>query len=255
LFKKLLLVILCISLIPEHYLGNDVINKLDIIVLDAGHGGKDPGAVGVSGVHEKNINLPITMKLGALIQSSFPDIKIIYTRTGDTFPELKDRTILANKNRAKLFISIHSNHKKTEEEEDKSGFEIYILNSARFPEAVNITSTENQVISELASFSDDTAKYIFSTLAHQSFLKYSYNLSYNFGIELTGISEIPSRGIRDADFWVLTGASMPSVLVECGYLSNERDENYLKTEEIQNRIAQALFEGFKRFKLYYEMLS
>src|SRR5436190_12433705 len=81
-------------------------NKLDVIVIDPGHGGKDPGTIGVTGAQEKNIVLPIGLKLGALIQQKFPDIKILYTRTNDDFPALRDRTKLANDNRAKLFISI-----------------------------------------------------------------------------------------------------------------------------------------------------
>src|SRR4029453_10696569 len=111
-------------------------NKLDVIVIDAGHGGKDPGTIGdATGVQEKNIVLPIAVKLGTYIEQNFPSVRVIYTRTTDEFIELRDRSTIANENKAKLFISIHANHKKMEETQ-KIGFEIYLLKPEAMGEAI-----------------------------------------------------------------------------------------------------------------------
>ena len=116
-------------------------DKLDVLVIDPGHGGKDPGTIGVGSSKEKDINLSIALKFGQLVTSSFPTMKVILTRSTDDFIEVKDRAVFANSLNAKLFISIHCNHKK-EEESDKNGFEIYVLNRERLPEAIEITVNE-----------------------------------------------------------------------------------------------------------------
>ena len=114
--------------------------KLDVIYIDAGHGGKDPGTIGDNtGVQEKSIVLPIAIKLGRMIEEKYPEIKILFSRTTDEYSQVKDRTIAANNQKAKLFISIHANHKK-QEESDKQGFEIYLLNKERMPEAVEFNN-------------------------------------------------------------------------------------------------------------------
>jgi N-acetylmuramoyl-L-alanine amidase len=228
-------------------------NLLDVVVLDAGHGGKDPGAIGFSGTYEKTFNLSITLKLGELIKKNYPYIKLIYTRDKDEFPELHERTRIANLNKAKLFISIHCNHMKEGESNEKNGFEIYILNRDRFNEAIDVTTKENQVIDFGSNSKNETDKYILSTLAQTSFIKYSGLLAYNFEMNLSQSVEILSRGVLDADYWVITGSSMPSVLVECGFISNENDEKLLLNELVQKKIAESLFKGFERYKIWYEL--
>lgn len=229
------------------------VNILDVVVLDAGHGGKDPGSIGFSGTYEKVINLSITLKLGELIKKNYPYIKIIYTRDKDEFPELHERTRIANLNKAKLFISIHCNHMKEGESNEKNGFEIYILNRERFNEAIDITSKENQLINFGQSAKDDVSKIILSTLAQTSYVKYSGVLAYNFELNLNQSVEISSRGVMDADYWVMTGASMPAVLVECGFISNENEEKLLLNEQVQNKISESLFKGFEQYKIWYEL--
>ncbi|MGH2575208.1 MAG: N-acetylmuramoyl-L-alanine amidase family protein [Ignavibacteria bacterium] len=226
--------------------------KLDVIVLDAGHGGKDPGTIGLSVVKEKDINLAVALKLGELIKGTYPEIKIIYIRDRDEYIEVKERTITANKSKAKLFISIHANHKKQEETE-KNGFEIYVLNRERFPEAVEITLKENSVLQYQQSGNDTTDKFIFSSLARNSYLVHSQILCSMLELNLISSTELASRGIFQSGFWVLLGASMPSVLIECGYLSDANDEKYLSSEIGQNNIARALLNAFVRYKMIYEM--
>jgi N-acetylmuramoyl-L-alanine amidase len=228
-------------------------NKLDVIVIDAGHGGKDPGTIGPSGVQEKNINLPIALKLGTLIQSTFPDIKIIYTRTKDDFVEVKERSEIANKNKAKVFISIHSNYKK-KEETDKNGFEVYVLNPDRFPEAVSYTLKENLNLKFEQSGNDTTGKFIFSTLAEDGYQRLSEVLSSGIESSMISMTELASRGVMQSGLWVLLGSSMPAALVECGYLSDPDDEKYLSSDPGQTAVAKALFEGFVQYKMIYETL-
>lgn len=241
----LLLIINCALLIAQ--------NRLDVIVLDAGHGGKDPGTIGdFTGVQEKNIVLPITMKLGKLIEGKFPEIKVIYTRIADDYPELKDRTKLANDNRAKLFISIHANHKKKEESQ-KNGFEVYLLNRERFPEAVQFTMKENFVLPFQQHGGDTLDNYIFSSLAQNGYIRFNEHFASLIEVNMLNITELISRGTIQAGNWVTLAASMPSVLVETGYLSDEKDEKYLSSEKGQNDVAIALFNAFQSYKILYEI--
>jgi len=227
-------------------------NKLDVIVIDAGHGGKDPGTIGdKTGVQEKNIVLPISAKLGTYISGKFPSIKVIFTRITDEFIELKERTRIANDKQAKLFISIHANHKKMEESE-KNGFEIYLVNKERFPEAVLLTMKENKTMSVRQSGNDTLDSYIFSNLAQTGYNR--FNEYFASGIELSMIDQtrLNTRGVMQAGFWVILGASMPSVLIETGYLSDINDEKYLSSEKGQNDVAYALFNAFLSYKILYE---
>jgi N-acetylmuramoyl-L-alanine amidase len=241
----ILLIINCSLLISQ--------NKLDVIVLDPGHGGKDPGTIGdFTGVQEKNIVLPITMKLGKLIEQRFPEIRIIYTRVADDYPEVKERATIANNNRAKLFISIHANHKKKEESQ-KDGFEIYLLNQERFPEAVQFTMKENFVLPFQKFGADTLDNYIFSALAQNGYTRFNEYFASIIEVNMLKLTDLNSRGTIQAGNWVTLAPSMPSVLVETGYLSDERDEKYLSSEKGQNDVAIALYNAFLHFKTLYEI--
>jgi N-acetylmuramoyl-L-alanine amidase len=226
-------------------------NKLDIIVIDAGHGGKDPGTIGINGVMEKNINLPIALKLGSLIQAAFPDIKIVYTRTKDEYTNVRELSVIANNSKAMLYISIHSNYKK-KEETDKNGFEVYVLNTERFPEAVRFTMNENLNLKFQQYGHDTTDKFIYSTLAENGYQRLSEILSLGIETNMISMTQLASRGVMQAGLWVLLGSSMPAVLVECGYLSDPDDEKYLTSDAGQTAVSKALFEGFVRYKMIYE---
>jgi N-acetylmuramoyl-L-alanine amidase len=253
-----LLVILFVTnfllIIPiELFAYNTQTGKLDVVVVDAGHGGKDPGTLGDSGTKEKDITLSIALKVGGLIEQNYPSVKVIYTRKTDEFVEVRDRTAIADNNKAKLFISIHVNHKK-EEESQKNGFEIYLLNKERFPEAVAITQKENSNLKFQQSGNDPVDNFIFSSLAQTGYLKFGEFLTQNFEMNLIDFTNLSSRGVIQAGFWVLL-ASMPSVLVETGYISDPEDEKYLTSTEGQINIAKALFQGFSSYKVLFEMDS
>lgn len=226
--------------------------KLDVIVLDAGHGGKDPGTIGdFTGVQEKNIVLPITMKLGKMIEERYPSIRIIYPRSTDEFVEVRERTRIANQNLAKLFISIHANHKKVEESQ-KKGLEIYLLNKERYPEAIQITMKENMQLVFQQLGNDTLDSFIFSSLVQDGYTRYNEYLASIIEVNMLGFTELESRGIIQAGNWVTLGASMPSVLVETGYLSDENDEKYLSSDRGQDDVAVALFNAFVQYKYLFE---
>jgi len=246
---RFLICILCA--LPVLYISSISAAPLNLVVVDPGHGGKDPGTIGISGSKEKDINLSIALKFHRLITAAFPNVKVVLTRSSDVFIEVKDRTSFANSLGAQLFISIHCNHKK-EEETEKNGFEIYILNRERFPEAVQITAEQNTLVKSLVSSRDTLADFILSTLAQDAYFRYSCKLAAFLNINLQDAVSIPSRGILQSGFWVLLGCSMPSVLVECGYLSDKTDEAYLNSEAGQDTFAQSLFEGFSHYKALWE---
>jgi N-acetylmuramoyl-L-alanine amidase len=223
------------------------------IIVDAGHGGKDPGTTGLTGTFERNVVLSIAKKINDFLFKEYSDVKIILTRDKDEFIELKNRGKIANNAGGNLFVSIHCNAKKNDEN-DKSGFEIYVLDLARVDEAKNITYDENKFITN--SEKPDSAyieqRKIVSSVFQQSYLKYSNRFAKIIETEMIKGSKLPSRGVFQAGFWVLLSASMPSVLVECGYLSNTDDEAYLKSDKGQTEIAKSIFKAIRYFKMDYD---
>lgn len=228
---------------------------LDAIVIDAGHGGKDAGAIGVNGTKEKDINLALALKLGSLIKKEMPGIKVVYTRSNDTFVELYKRGKIANENGGKLFISIHCNS-MPKKPSDSRGFEVYLLRQGKTKEAIEIAEFENSVI----KYEDNPTRYkkltdenfIFVSMAHSAFMRFSESFSDLLNQTWKKEVQTPSRGIKQAGFYVLIGASMPSVLIESGFLSNPQEEKFLNTTTGQNEIARAVFESIRKYKSYYE---
>jgi N-acetylmuramoyl-L-alanine amidase len=229
--------------------------KFDAVVIDAGHGGKDPGAIGVNGVEEKKINLSIALKLGVLIKNNLPGVKVYYTRDTDKFVELYKRGKIANERNGNLFISIHCNSTK-KKPTNLTGFEVYLLRPGRTREAIEIAEMENSVI----NYEDNPKRYqeltdenfILVTMAHSSFMKYSEKFSEILSNEFEDDDNLKSAGVKQAGFYVLVGASMPSVLLECGYLSNRNDAAYLTSKKGQEKTAETIYKAVKKFKEDYD---
>jgi len=211
----------------------------------------------VNGVKEKDINLGVALKLGKQIEKEMKDVKIVYTREKDTFIELYKRGKIANEEGGKLFISIHCNSTAKKPSND-SRFEVYLLRPGRTSEAISIAERENSVI----QYEENPERYekltdenfILVTMAHSAYMKYSEKFSDILNKQMGVDMSIPSRGIKQAGFYVLVGASMPSVLVETGFLSNKKDADYLKSSKGQNEIAGAIFKAIKSFREYYEKM-
>jgi N-acetylmuramoyl-L-alanine amidase len=229
--------------------------EFDCVVIDAGHGGKDPGAIGVTGVREKDVNLAIALKLGKLFEKEMPAIKVVYTRQTDDFIELYKRGKIANEAGGKLFISIHCN---STEKKDIAyrGFEVYLLRPGRTQEAIEIAEFENSVIKleenpqRYQQLTDEN--FILVSMAHSQYMRYSEQFSDLLNQEWKKNVQIPSLGIKQAGFYVLVGASMPSVLIESGFLSNRKDEAHLASITGQNEIARAIFNSVKKYKQFYD---
>ena len=227
----------------------------DVVVIDAGHGGKDPGAIGIGNIKEKEITLGIALKLGNIIKKEMPDVKVVYTRSNDTFVDLYKRGKIANENSGKLFISIHCNSTK-KKPSDASGAEVYLLRPGRTEEAIEIAETENSVI----KYEDNPQRYekltdenfILVSMAHSAYMKYSEKfaelLHKDFDVNL----KMKSRGVKQAGFYVLVGASMPSVLIETGFISNKDDAKFLSSSTGQTQMAESIFSAIKAYRKFYE---
>jgi len=227
----------------------------EVVVLDAGHGGKDPGAIGLNRVKEKDINLGIVKKLGQLIEKQLKNVKVVYTRNSDSFVELHRRGAIANEKHGNLFISVHCNSLPKKPSKTR-GFEVFLLRPGRTQEAIDIAEFENSVI----SMEEDPSRYqqlndenfILVSMAHAANMRYSESFAEILNLEWIKKVDIPSRGIKQAGFYVLVGASMPAVLIENGYLTNKEDVAFLKSESGQQQIAKTIFDGISKYKKYYE---
>ncbi|NOX18505.1 MAG: hypothetical protein GXO87_09535 [Chlorobi bacterium] len=228
--------------------------NFDVIVIDAGHGGKDPGAIGITGVKEKDVNLGIALKLGKLIEKNLPSVKVVYTRKTDAFVELYKRGKIANENNGKLFISLHANS-LGRNHSNVRGADVYLLRPGKTKAAIEIAEIENSVI----NYEADPAKYqrltdenfILVTMAHSAYMRYSEKFSEILSNEWSKKVGIPARGVKQAGFFVLVGASMPSVLVETGFITNRADEKYLSSAKGQQIIAETIFNAIKKYRDYY----
>ena len=248
-----------IILIPKNYteiiLAQNNGKKIETIILDAGHGGKDPGTIGLSGVFEKNIVLSIALKLKDILESEYSDLNVILTRAKDEFIELKDRGKIANDNNGNLFLSLHANYKKNDEN-DKNGFEIYILDLPKIQDALKVLMEQNNIFEFLRLRTDtSTNKFILASLLENGFFKYSRQFASIIQYSLATGVRLESRGVFQAGYYVLYGASMPSVLVECGYLSNINDEEYLKSDKGQTEVAKSIYKAIRLFKFDYDYES
>ena len=229
--------------------------SFDCVVIDAGHGGKDPGTIGVTGVREKDVNLAVALKLGKLIEDNLEGVRVVYTRKTDEFIELYKRGKIANEAGGKLFISIHCNSTETKDNGYR-GFEVYLLRPGRTKEAIRIAEFESSVIkyeenpNRYEKLTDEN--FILVSMVHSQYMRYSESFSDYLNQTWKRDVSIPSLGIKQAGFYVLVGASMPSVLIENGFLSNRKDETYLASNSGQNAIAETVFNSIKMYKEFYE---
>ncbi len=217
-----------------------------IIVLDAGHGGEDPGAVGPNGTKEKDINLSITHELKKVLDDD-DDYEVILTRKDDTFIPLVERTNIANEHHADLFISIHCNANFNR---SVSGFEVYFLSeNATDSEAAATATLENSVLELEGKPTKKRAllqEMLWSMMLNE-YINESSELCSFIATETPGRLKIPNRGVKQASFYVLRGAQMPSVLVEAAFLSNYSEEAKLNTKKFQSAVADSIYEGIKKY--------
>ena len=185
-------------------------------------------------------------------------MKVVYTRNSDSFVELYQRGKIANEKAGDLFISIHCN--STPERNSKaSGYEIYLLRPGKTKDAIAIAKIENSVI----KYEDDPGRYkelddenyILTSMAHAAYMHHSEKFSGFLNKSFKEHTNRSSRGIKQAGFYVLIGASMPNVLIELGFISNVEEEKYLASEKGQDQLAKSIFEGIKAYKNYYDIAN
>lgn len=227
------------------------------VVIDAGHGGKDPGAKGAI-VNEKEINLAVALKVGKMIEDNHNNVKVIYTRKTDRFVELDERANIANDNKANLFISIHTNAVGKRNSSAK-GTETYTLGLARNDENLAVAMRENSAI---LLEEDYKQRYEgFDPNSSESYIIFEFIQNKHVEQSISLASEVQkcfssanraNRGVRQAGFLVLRKTSMPSILIELGYISNREEERYMKSENGRKQLATAIYNAFTKYKRDYD---
>ena len=223
------------------------------VVIDAGHGGKDPGAVAKTKLQEKDVVLDVSLQLGKLISARFPKVKVVYTRSTDVFVGLSKRAKIANDAGADLFISIHANAAGNI---SAKGFESFVLGLHKSEAALEVAKWENSSIlmeedheQKYESFDpNDPDAYIALSLRQNAFLDQSLKLAHLFQKNCVGDLKRPDRGVKQAGFLVLYKTTMPSVLVELGFLSNVEEEKFLASKNGRSSLAKELFDAFAAYK-------
>ncbi len=225
--------------------------KTWIIVIDPGHGGKDPGAIG-STSREKDITLAIALKAGEYLEKNLKNVKVLYTRKSDVFVELRDRAEFANRNKADLFISIHANWAGAK---NIRGTETYVMGIAKDEQNLEVAMKENEVILREDDFSTkyegfdpkSAESYIMFASMQNIFHEQSTGLASNVQSQFKNRTGRFDRGVKQAGFWVLYMTTMPSVLIETGFITNADEEKYLASKEGQEFIASAIFRASRDY--------
>ena len=230
--------------------------KIQTIVIDAGHGGKDSGALGRL-TTEKSINLSVALKFGAYIEENMPDVKVIYTRQTDKFVELSERAAIANRNNADVFVSIHCN--STEGTTSADGAETFVMGESKNEANLNVAKKENASIlledntDAYDNFNpNSTEAYIIFSLTQSLYQNQSLSLADKVQKQFTKKVGRHDRGVQQAGFLVLWKTSMPSILVELGFINNMKEEQFLRSEKGQTQMALALYRAFEEYKRAFE---
>ena len=248
--KQRLVSFLCMIL-----LAFGVVAKDFTVVIDAGHGGKDPGAVSANGkLREKDITLKVALMVGESIKKNHPEVKVLYTRKTDVFVGLNDRARMANKADADLFISIHVN---AAENRSAKGAETFTLGveADRTKRNLDIAKRENGVIlyeenheKTYANFNPNSPEsYIIFEFMQSEFVKESIHIAQYVQENFANDANRLDRGVRQAGFLVLNATSMPSILVELGYISNAEESKYLASDAAQKRLSNCISKAFDSY--------
>ena len=229
------------------------------IVIDAGHGGKDPGTSG-SYSREKDVALNIAKKFGGYVEELIPDVEVIYTRNSDHFVELVERSNIANKNGADLFVSIHCNSLPRSTSKDRKesifGTETYVMGLKYTARNLEVAMRENSVIEMEENYEETYGNLdpnspenrIIYSLYQAAFQENSLKLATRVEEQFAGRAGRRSRGVKQSILWVLNATAMPSILIETGYLSNSKEERELNDPQQQDYIASGIFRAFRDYK-------
>lgn len=252
-YFKLILLFVGTFIFSSTYAQDDFYGGIKTVVIDPGHGGHDHGCSGSSS-KEKDIALAISLKLGEFIEHNYPEIKVIYTRKTDVFVELGERAQIANRNNADLFICIHANAAGSH----AMGAETFVLGLNRTESQQKVAERENSAIhleedggEKYKEFDLSVDAIIARQLQLSVFLDHSIAFASRVQSEMERIGRV-NRGVKQAGFLVLYKTTMPSVLIETGFLTNKEEEAFLKDTANQSLMAQSFYTAFKSYKVYYE---
>lgn len=251
--KVIIRLVLCLCLclgFPVYALAGD---GDFVVVIDAGHGGKDPGAVGKR-TKEKDVNLNVALALGKLIENKMEDTRVIYTRKTDSFVSLDKRAKIANDAKADLFISIHTN--ALPKGRIARGTETYTLGMARADENLEVAKRENSVIlvednykERYAGFNPNSSEsYIMFEFMQDKYMEQSVSLAKGIQGQFKSYARRADKGVHQAGFLVLRATSMPSVLIELGYISTPDEETYLSSKKGVAALSQSIYNAFVEYK-------
>lgn len=244
-----------LAVVISSFIGEDEdVNRFNVVVIDAGHGGHDPGCNGGES-REKEVTLAIALKLGKLIEDSLKDVKVVYTRKTDKFIELSERSNIANKNSADLFISIHCN---ANDNREANGTETYLMGLHKSESNLQVSKRENNVILLEKDYKNNKAYegfdpnspagHIIFSLMQNAYRTQSIKFASLVESEFKVNSRLKSRGVKEAGFLVLWKSAMPGVLIETGFLSNASDRKVLAKDSGQQKMAFAIFNALKKYK-------
>jgi len=255
----ILLVIILIFPVKKGYSSPPVSDKVRCVVIDPGHGGKDPGASGGK-IKEKDVVLAIGLKVGALIASNFEDVKVIYTRDKDIFIPLNERAKIANENKADLFISIHANSLPNSK---AYGTETFVMGISKDASNFEVAKKENSVINleddyetKYEGFDPNSIdSYIIFSVMQKTYQGHSIAFAQMIEDEFSVRAKRHSRGVKQDGFWVLWSTTMPSVLIETGFLTDGNEEKFIGSENGQDIMASAIYRAFRQYKETIESKS
>ena len=259
LYRRYILYIgICLGLLTSPFCSGSAEAKDFVVVIDAGHGGHDPGAIGKIS-KEKNINLNVALKLGKQIQKNCPDVKVVYTRTRDVFIPLNRRAEIANDAKADLFISIHTN--ALAKNRTAKGASTWTLGLAKSDANLEVAKRENSVIlyesdykTRYAGFNPNSAEsYIIFEFMQDKYMSQSVHLASLVQKHFRNTCRRVDRGVHQAGFLVLKASAMPSILVELGFISTPEEERYLNTESGTTTLANGIFRAFLTYKREQEI--
>lgn len=252
-------ILLAITLLNSSATTRSTENTVDTIVIDAGHGGKDPGTHGQY-MKEKDVALKIALRVGSYIEKNVPGVKVIYTRKNDTYLGLDERADIANKHKADLFICIHANAVTKEE---IYGTETYVMGLHKSEGNLDVAKRENAVIlldnnyeQRYEGFDPNSPEsYILFSLAQSAFQESSLKFAGKVESQFKARLGRKSHGVKQAGFWVLWRTAMPSVLIEVGFLTNKKEEKFLSDANGQDMIASGIYRAFKEYKAQVEAIN
>jgi len=256
-----LIFFLFVFIISSNFLFSQVnSNKIKTVVIDPGHGGKDSGTMGTKRfkIYEKHVALSVSLKLGKYISEAFPEIDVIYTRSSDVFLELNERTEIANNANADLFISIHCDGFTNPK---PSGASVFVMGMSKLKANMDVAMRENAAIylednyqQKYEGFDPKSPEsYIVFSLMQNTYLNQSLKIAEEVENQFATRANRKSRGVKQAPFYVISRTNMPSILVECGFLTNPKEEEFLHSDLGQDYIASAIFRAFRTYKVNIEI--